>query len=153
MTHAELVAAAAKWLARECPVVITEMANGSMEEPDAIGFKTGFSILVECKASRADFFADKNKRYTRMGDKRYYLTRGGLVEIEDLPPGWGLLYADGRGVHVALEAPQSDEKNWRGEQQLLTSCLRRIGQTKPNGISVKCYTYETKNRATLGVAE
>jgi hypothetical protein len=150
VTHADLVKAAAKWLAKDHPVVITEMAIAG-EEPDAWGWDGGLTTLVECKASRADYFADKRKPKVRMGDWRYYLTPGGLIEVEELRPGWGLLYADGRGVHVASVAPEHDRKNWRGESLLLGSAVRRIGQSAPPGVSVRCYTYETKCRATLGV--
>jgi len=151
VNHADLVKAAAKWLTNRHPVVITEMASGATEEPDALGFQGTFTTLVECKASRADYQADKHKPAVRMGDWRYYLTPAGLIEVEEVRPGWGLLYADGRGVHEVLKAPQTDRKNWRGESLLLTSCLRRIGQTAPQGVSVRCYTYETKSRATLTV--
>lgn len=154
MTHSQLVQLASKWLKRRFPVVITEMAGGS-EEPDAIGFKGGFSCLIECKASKPDFYAERNKPRTRsgvngMGDHRYYLTTPGLVKLEQLPEKWGLLHAQGRGVYVIKQA-ELQEKNYRREQALLLSCIRRIGQDAPKGVSVKFYTYETKCRATLGV--
>ncbi len=37
MTHDLLVEAAKRWLWRTCSVVITEMAHGESETPDAIG--------------------------------------------------------------------------------------------------------------------
>jgi len=150
MTHSELVRLAAKWLAKKHSVVITEMA-GQSEEPDGLGFRGAFSTLVECKATRSDFAADKLKSALRMGDKRYYMVPSGLVTVEDCPPDWGLLYASAKRIVMVREAVQMDKKDWRGEQALLISCIRRIGQTTPTGVSVKFYTYQTKNRATLGV--
>lgn len=159
MTHAELVVLAARWLERKHAIVITEMASGAMEEPDAIGFSRGFSTLIECKASRADFLRDRLKpcarRGTRMGDKRYLLTMPYIVDVVDTPEGWGLLWpsARGKGLEVRREATHVEEKDYRGEQALLISALRRIGRDAPAGVSVSFYTYSTKNRAGLGMAK
>lgn len=152
MTHQDLVQLAAAWLARRHPIVVTEIASAS-EEPDALGWAGGFSTLVECKASRSDFHADKHKPKDRLGDWRYYLTPVGLISVDDLPPGWGLLYGNGRGVQVVLEAPQAETKNWRGELHILMSCLRRIAGSAPDGkgVSIRKYTIQTECRATLGV--
>lgn len=156
MTHADLVKCAAKWLAKKHSVVITEMSSGAIEEPDALGFRHGFTTLVECKASRADFHADRQKGERRMGDWRYYMTPVGLIDADDIPDGWGLLYANGRGVQVIRAVDESvgtNEKDLRGEQTLLVSCLRRIGAAAPEGVSVKCYTMQTKCRATLTIVD
>lgn len=156
MTHADLVCLAARWLAREHAVVVTEMCSGAGEEPDAIGFGGRISTLVECKVSRSDFRADRNKPCAvddeRLGDFRYYCVPTGLVSADDMPPKWGLLYANGRGVTVIRKAEMSPVKDARGEHQILISCLRRIGMSAPQGVSVKVYTMQTKCRATLGVA-
>lgn len=157
VTHAQLVERAARWLRARCPVVITEMA-GQSEEPDAIGFKGGFSTLIECKASRSDFFAERRKsrrngRMLGMGDMRYYMTPAGLVALEECPPGWGLLWINGRGVSVMVRAQVMPEKDHRAEERLLISCLRRLGQNTSEGVAVKVYTIirESKKRATLGI--
>ena len=156
MTHAELVQVAAKWLRARCAVVITEMTSGAAEQPDAIGFNSYVSTLVECKTSRADFFADR-KKLSRMGYYRYYLTAPGLLQISDIPEGWGLLEVDGRGVTIVHDPPRNvaiDDRDIGGELSLLVSCFRRLGKLRQECcVSVKYYTYVTKNRATLGVAE
>ena len=118
MTHTELVQRAAKWLQQKHAVVITEMSGGS-EEPDAIGFRNGFSTLIECKMSRSDYYADRRKCPDRMGDWRYFFTPAGLLEGLTLPEGWGLLEVHGKVVKTIKEAPQLDDKNWRREQCLL----------------------------------
>ena len=52
----------------------------SGEMPDAIGWKRGcHSVLVECKSSRADFLADREKPWRQKpengaGCERFYLT-------------------------------------------------------------------------------
>lgn len=156
--HNQLVRKAAEWLFRtkRCSVVITEMCGGSTETPDAIGWKGHGSILVECKTSRSDFQADQKKisrRHTphAIGAYRYYLTMPGIIPIRLLPPKWGLLEMQGSKVRLLIEAEYFDDTNHGYEKALLVSCLRRIGHAAPAGVSVSCYTYETKNRATLGV--
>lgn len=70
----------------------------SGEKPDAIGFKNNVSLLIECKCSRADFLADRRKKFRvnsslGMGDWRFYLCPPDIIRVNDLPDGWGLLYA------------------------------------------------------------
>lgn len=153
MTHAELIELAAAWLRRKHAVVITEMTHGAGEEPDAIGF-TGYgkSTLVECKASRSDFIADRKKWFRRnqqmgMGHRRYLLAPDGLISVAELPSGWGLLKPTGRGVRVVAHGRPFDVYGQAWELQLLVSALRRT-----DGLCVKRYTYETKSRATIGCA-
>lgn len=65
-THADLVAAAAKWLAAQrCVVVVTEAAPGwhmTGESPDAIGWRPDgnrfLSVVVEAKATRTTVGVD-----------------------------------------------------------------------------------------------
>ena len=63
MTHPELVEYAVGWLrGYRCGVILSEQACVSGEMPDAIGWKrASHSVLVECKISRADFLADRDK--------------------------------------------------------------------------------------------
>lgn len=113
MTHADLVARAAQWLANteKCGVVVTEqMISRGEEAPDAIGWRYGGrdSILVECKVSLSDFYADRQKAHRKLGQscgrRRYYLTPPGLLATRALPDGWGLLEFDGRIVRRVREA-------------------------------------------------
>ena len=64
-SHEQLVERAGRWLrgTMRCNVVLLEPGYGSVGEiPDAIGWTSdGVSIVVECKASRSDFLADRNK--------------------------------------------------------------------------------------------
>lgn len=165
MTHAELVKAAATWLAKRCPVVITEMTSGAWEEPDAIGWNGYGSILVECKASRADLRRDKDKPHRRretvsdglswpgLGDDRFYLFPEGLVDVADelLLPDWGVLYAGRTGKVRQARPAIRRQGDHRSERALLVSCLRRLGVSSSGGVSVKIYTIPTKCRATLTV--
>lgn len=160
--HAFLIKQSAQWLQKKCSVVITDLVTGAGEIPDAIGWKDGHSILIECKASRADFLADRYKPFRReavrgMGDGRYYCAPNGMIQMEELPQGWGLLEWTGKklketqkpGRRPTTEEPIFDGR--RREIMLLVSALRRLGQPAPLGIAIKCYVYDTQGKATLGV--
>jgi len=154
MNHSDLVSIAAKWLQNKHAVVITEIATLG-EEPDAIGWRGSNTTLVECKASRADFLADRGKYFRRfpetgIGRQRYFLTVPGIIKADELPERWGLLELTGRGVRVIRPAETFPEINQGHEASILLSAIRRIGKTAPTGMSIKYYTLETRNRATLG---
>lgn len=154
-THADLVSAAAKWLQKKCPVVITELATIG-EEPDAIGWRGTYSILVECKAGMSDFYADRQKPFRAdpsrgIGHQRFFLTPAGLVTPDKLPENWGLLEYDGKRVKQVRESGYFEAANARHEIGILLSTLRRVGLAATHGVSIKHYTFPTRNRATLGL--
>ena len=153
VSHKKLVRLATKWLKADHPIVVTEMATSAMEEPDALGIRYDRSTLIECKASRNDFLADSRKRSRvkgGLGTHRYYLAPRGMLDRDELPGGWGLLETDGKRIFTKGWASLRD-RDLKGEFSLLMSVVRRIGQNPPRGVSVKVYTIETKNRATLGI--
>ena len=159
LMHAVLIKQAAAWLKRKgCSVVITDMTSGASETPDAIGWQGGCrSILIECKSSRSDFFADRIKAFRRdpergMGTIRYYCVPADLLKSSDLPTNWGLLeWANGK-LRERVKAV-SQKASHLHEGRLLLSAIRRIAHTPPKGISVRCYTMDSKCRATLGVVK
>lgn len=141
LTHAELVALAERWLWRQgCGVVLREFSTiATAEIPDAIGWRIGVSILIECKASRADFLADRRKPFRAnpeegVGDWRFYLTPQGLVRPDELPEGWGLLEAKGGRVYrthggwkgTAEIGRMPFRGNEPAERWMLYSALRRL---------------------------
>jgi hypothetical protein len=126
---------AIRWLRRYCcGVVLSEQTCVSGEMPDAIGWKRAcHSVLVECKASRPDFLVDRDKPFRQkpesgVGCERYYLAPKGLIRIEELPAGWGLLEVCGREI----EKVRPSAKNLRSaigfeyEMNLLLASLRRV---------------------------
>jgi len=76
-----------------------------------------------------------------------------LIAVDELPPGWGLIEVRGEKFKIVKRA-QPQERRELTEIALLISALRRIGGAIPegSGVSVSAYTYQTTNRATLGVA-
>lgn len=154
-THAELVQVAATWLRKKCSVVVTEIATTG-EEPDAIGWHGNHSTLIECKATRADFMADRMKGFRRQTDRgigqaRYFLTPPALVAIFELPPGWGLIEYDGEKTRCLLKSEHFAPSNHRHELTILLSVIRRLGKCQLSGVSVKHYTIETRSRTTVGI--
>ena len=148
LTHNFLVKRAIKWLySYGCGFAVGEVRSLTVsgEIPDAIGFKSNQSILVECKVSRADFLKDKNKYFrqnskTGMGNLRIYLCPKDVIKIEDLPKKWGLMYCDEKGKITKVKMPIGNvdfqefwqEKNCYDEAILMYSCLRRFKQGKVN---------------------
>lgn len=106
--HAALVSLGAAWLRRNgFGVVATEIdVAGCREKPDVIGFRHSCSTLIEVKVSRSDFLADAKKPERRqtlrgIGIYRFYLCPAGIIDVDDLPPRWGLLHVvKGRVVDV-----------------------------------------------------
>jgi hypothetical protein len=135
MTHTQLVEKAVRWLrAYRCGVVLSEQACASGEMPDAIGWKRAcHSVLVECKVSRSDFLADREKPFRRkpqngVGCERFYLAPAGLLHKEELPAGWGLLECRRREVEVVIPAAKNlrSATGFRYEMNLLLASLRRV---------------------------
>ena len=135
MTHTQLVEKGVRWLrSYRCGVVLSEQACANGEMPDAIGWKQAcHSVLLECKVARADFLADREKPFRQkpergVGNERFYLTLPGLIRVEELPAGWGLLEC-GRG---RIEVLRPSAKNlrtavgFRYEMNLLLASLRRV---------------------------
>lgn len=135
MTHEKLVTRAVAWLRHYgCGVVLSEQSCASGETPDAIGWKRAcHSVVVECKVSRADFLADRDKPFRRkselgMGCERFYLATPGVIRPEELPTGWGLLEIRGRKVEQ-VRASSGKLRSARGfhyEMNLLLASLRRV---------------------------
>lgn len=140
-THNELVKRAVRWLRNtaKCSVVVSELVTILREIPDAIGWKGGLSILVECKVTRADYYADKQKSIRigsrlypeideGMGRERYYLAPKGVLVHKNIPDGWGLLEMSVSGrVRKVVPAPVRIQTNaaLRNEMRLMSSALRR----------------------------
>src|SRR5579862_3578634 len=119
MTHAQLIRLAEHWLRRcyRCGIVLSEQSCASGETPDLIGWRGSCrSVLIECKISRADFFADREKPFrkqpeTGMGCERFYLLPHALIELQELPPGWGLLECKGREIFIVVKPPRQSRRS------------------------------------------
>lgn len=133
MTHAELVARAARWLkAQGYTTIVAEKYIATDEEPDAIGWKgQGWSMLVEVKTSRADFRRDAAKPFRKfpalgMGLRRVFMAMPGVIPQDELPAGWGLVETTGRSCRIVVKPGQFTERNLRAELSLVLARSRRL---------------------------
>lgn len=142
MTHDELVVLSARWLRtkKRLPIVLQDVRCMMVQEqPDAIGWNnSGFSVLVECKASREDLARDRDKPFRKvsnrgMGHARYYAIDFALLNkhpgLERLiPENWGIVaflgMKGGRGEEIRKAQPQP-AWNDRDERSLLVQALRK----------------------------
>jgi hypothetical protein len=134
ITHKQAVQRMALWLrnSRGCAVVVTERSVTAVsEQPDVIGWQSnGLSVLIECKISRADFHADRNKYFRHyedmgVGQQRYFAAPKGLLTAEEMPDGWGLLEIGDHQVRIRKEAT-GKEPNKKAEVCMLVSAIRRL---------------------------
>lgn len=142
VTHDSLSELACRWLKRPhsargpgCHLALIEV--GGMfggERADAWGYRWGFdggSVLVEVKVSRSDFLADAKKPHRNgevagMGRYRYYLCPEGIIQPDDLPERWGLLWVNTRG-HIKIKAGHAVLlQDWRNRDQF------ELWQHEPN---------------------
>lgn len=155
--HPELCSLAVNWLQRAhgrsgpaCQVAFSEAkASWNGEIPDAIGFRTAAadegSVVVEVKVSRSDYLADRAKAHRQdgvlgMGLYRYYMAPEGIISVEELPKGWGLVEVSPKRVlrvlagHVTVK--RAEQAVWRHaraldrEWLLLASMLSRVGDVE-----------------------
>lgn len=116
------------------------------EHPDAMGWRRAGreSFVVECKVSRNDFYADRRKPTRSSYDQRpgllcYYMTPSGLVSPNELPDGWGLLYAEPRMIRTIHNAkPEASLVDDRTAQQLRGELERlycEVRRYQVNGIT------------------
>lgn len=153
MTHDNLIERAEKWLRNSlhCRIVLKELTayTKSGETPDAIGFRLMETILIECKTSKADFYADRRKRSRNwladkinpdlnlkrnpaLGDWRFYFTPPGLLDGLELPVGWGWYEVHNKSVrhkegpkycNMSKKCPCTS--HWQSERVMLLSALAR----------------------------
>jgi len=132
-THKQLVRRIASWykMRHQSCIVLAEFVTAAQEIPDVLVFESGANtVLIECKASRADFLSDKGKFFRRqehygMGDKRYYAAPSGMIKPEELPEGWGLLEVCERQMRTTVVAIHKTADK-RKECIMLMSALRRL---------------------------
>lgn len=160
MTHDDLVQRAIKWLKAPyrteetyrsgcSPVFGERRCMWVAEEPDAIGWNYAGSILIECKASRADFKADKYKSFRELPERgvgrlRYYMVPRGLLNEDDLPPYWGLLWVTDKQVRVVREA-EPQEYSMRREILFLRAVFYSLTVPEPPTEDIECCRRELSN--------
>ena len=72
-------------------------------------------VVHEIKVSRADLLADlrrpgKGQAYLALASQCWYVLRKGIAREEELPPQYGLMVADERGMEVLRPAPRRPQR-------------------------------------------
>jgi hypothetical protein len=149
MTHRELCIKAARYLRSQgivpfnkCVYSVCELERIG-ECPDAFGWTSATTQLIEVKVSRSDFLSDKKKEWRKypkkgLGTFRSYLCPKGIIKESELPKYWGLLYIDKKGKIKIIKEPEKQKNNHQAEINLLTSLLRR-NEIKPQIFDYKKY--------------
>lgn len=130
--HEYLVRRAHNWLSKTHSVVFAELKSYASETPDVIGWKGGLSTTIECKASLADFKANRLKNHgPGMGIRRYF-----LFHVDVMTEGEFFLHKESKtcglllmGHHLGIKQFSESkvfEVDYGAEILTLTSALRRI---------------------------
>lgn len=143
LTHRELCELGARWINQESARYgwhILVETGYRKENPDVFAFSKYYSVLIECKASRSDFLADRKKPFRQnpqlgIGRMRYYLVNEGVATQEDMPEGWQLLIAYDKDTilmpdnYLSPTEPEGvyafDIRNATAETELMWSWLYR----------------------------
>lgn len=130
MTHSELISVGwfiaelimrRQLVGRSNMLITYEPGKTSLpESPDIIALSKGFrlkepSVVVECKATRADFLKDRKKPFRIYPDKgmglfRAYVTNPGIAMEHEVPEGWLLyeVFEDG-AVYLSHGSDRGDD--------------------------------------------
>jgi len=137
MTHDELVKRAVNWLKNNqvsvmrFPIILPEYRCYANSIPDVIGLNHNRTAVIECKVSRADYFADQNKGHRhyrfQLGNYRYYLCPVNLLKPDEIKGGWGLLYCHSYKITIEKESILFPiEETRKEEYQVMYSIIRRL---------------------------
>lgn len=160
--HASLCVLAQRWLTRPnsaggpgCGFAITEgWGDGPGEKPDAVGWRRsprdGGAIVVEAKASRADFLADARKPHRLdpakgIGRWRYYLCPEGLIAADELPERWGLIYVSRRGGVRAVAGPAAVLPHNRRGEPVRDAAGKIVGEYTAYGHACAEFEFQDRN--------
>lgn len=114
LTHREVINRSATWLMNQTSakwramIILCEptsyISTYGTEFPDVLGIDGEKSVNIEVKVSRSDFFNDKNKYHNHpLGHYKIYACPTGLINPDEIPEKWGLLYINKRGGKLIKE--------------------------------------------------
>jgi len=131
LSHDELIARGKRWLlgTMRCWVAQDNAFGDMREYADVMGWTSHHSHLIECKTSLGDFRADKKKRArgpeNGLGEYRWYMAEPGVISVEEVPQGWGLLEVHNHCVRRVKSAimVQLAPWQWRHERLVVVRAL------------------------------
>jgi hypothetical protein len=160
--HEQLVERGCAWLyAHGCSVVLTDLPSSHGEQPDCIGWYHQWSTLIEVKVSRSDFFHDAEKPWRRdpkgraSGQRRFYLVPAGMIDIAEVPEGWGLLWAYPTTIRVKVDRKMGhlDLAILHREFPMLIAALARHGWGRESAVRAQPGLLERLERMERIVAQ
>lgn len=117
LRHREMQSLAMKWLFQQGYVAASEIILPNQRRADVIGYKNDEIIIIEVKASRADYQRDtKWREYLPYCDTFYFLLDFSVPDAETKQTGF--LQLNGTRITIQQEdgllhhAKQSDEIHW-----------------------------------------
>ena len=157
LTHSELCKLTAKKFMKEIALIEykCQMLN---EEPDVLVFDSySDTTLYEIKMSRDDFWKDWKKTFRiycksvyhrnrlvvdtldySLGRLRYYVCPAGLIQIDELPFGWGLIWYNNNRFYLKKKSELF--KNNKGlENRLLINAIKRVNENRKESVLIKEY--------------
>ena len=147
LRHEELLKTAAKFIKNKglahfgkSPYVVCNY-NDAMEPIDVFGFGGSCTQVIKVITTHMELNLDLERAYRKcpkygVGEFRSYLCPNGLLNKEDIPKNWGLLWCDNKGKIIEILNPQKQEENKAQEAKIIKSLLRR------NGINPKIFDYK-----------
>lgn len=155
VTHSALVRRAAKWLRGRpagCRIVLNDVrVMAVQEQPDVIGWRgNGDSVLVECKASKADLRVDRHKPWRRdptigMGRQRWlfiseeaFRGTGRNVGYDSIGSDWGIAYWSGKGAPRVVRRPGTRARAPTSTSTPNGSCWCRRSCAPPRATGARC---------------
>lgn len=147
LRHEELLKTAAKFIKNKAlthfgkSTYVVCNYNDGMEPIDVFGFGGGCTQIIKVITTRMELNLDLERAYRKcpkygVGEFRSYLCPNGLLNKEDIPKNWGLLWCDNKGKIIEILNPQKQEENKAQEAKIIKSLLRR------NGINPKIFDYK-----------
>lgn len=113
--------------------VIIGLKGVTNKMPDIYAVSGLFSLCVEVKMTRGEFtrsLKKKNNLYydNGCGTYRYYLCPDGVININELPDGWGLINYnyDEQNLTIVKESTEFDCK-YRSDMMILSSFIKKLG--------------------------
>ena len=155
LTHSKLCQLTAKKFNKEIALIEykCQMLN---EEPDVLVFDSySDTTLYEIKMSKQDFWRDWQKPHRiycksfyhnnrliidtfeySLGRCRYYVCPAELIQIDELPQGWGLIWYKNNRFYLKKKSELF--KNNKGlENRLLINAIKRVNENRKENILIK----------------
>lgn len=150
--HTRLCRLSAKFLKAQSGVgsiprmnyVTVELCTLNEESADVFAWCSWTSVLIEVKISRSDFNRDFKKPFRTnpkdgLGEYRYYCCPEGIIQVEDLPDNWGLLWEKDNEI-ILVKNANRQQASLFAERAIMTSIMRR------EGVKSKIYDYKEQRQ-------